>query len=130
MVDVAVINTSEETAEVIEMTLQSEGWTTARGFTVDFKRGRKDLSAFLAEHDPNVIVWDVALPYQQNWEYFQQVSKLPEAEERPVVLTTTNSHVLREIIGDVAVLEIVDKPFSLNELISAVRRAMEGSASS
>jgi CheY-like chemotaxis protein len=128
MVDVAVVNTSEETAEVIEMTLQSEGWTTARGYTVDFKRGRKDLRAFLTEHDPRSIVWDIALPYQENWEYFLNVRTLPEAEERPFVLTTTNSRILKELVGEVQVLEIVDKPFSLNELIAAVRRALEGAS--
>jgi CheY-like chemotaxis protein len=125
MVDVAVINTSEETAEVMEMALEAEGWSTARGYCIDFKRSRKDLSEFLAQHDPTVIVWDIALPYEENWEYFKTVRKLPAMEERPVVLTTTNSRIVRELVGEVPILELVDKPFSLNELTSAVRRALE-----
>src|SRR5207253_4375522 len=51
-VDIAVINSAEELAELLEMVFQQEGFTTARGYTIDFKRGRQDLETFMTTQDP------------------------------------------------------------------------------
>src|SRR5688500_13987802 len=99
MVDVAVIDTSEEAADLLEATLRTRGWTTARAYVVDFKRHRADVSAFLTEHDPQVVLWDVALPYEENWEYLQEIQRLPAARGRAFILTSFNVGALREFIG-------------------------------
>jgi hypothetical protein len=65
-IDVAVVNTAEELAETLEFALQEAGYTTARAYTLDFKRGRQDLSAFLQTHDARVVVWDVAVSSAEN----------------------------------------------------------------
>jgi DNA-binding response OmpR family regulator len=125
LVDIAVVNTSEELADLMEEVLTSEGWSTVRGYTLDFKRGRQDLSTFLREQDPKVIVWDVAIPYEENWALYQEVRRLPVAEERQFVVTTTNVDVLNRLIGtDTAAHEIIGKPFDLEQLCTAVQRAL------
>jgi DNA-binding response OmpR family regulator len=125
VVDIAVINTSEELAEILEVVLQAEGWTTARGYTLDFKRGRQELAAFFASHDPRVVVWDVAVPYEENWHYCQQAQQLPAAQGRRFVLTTTNAHALARLVGaQVPAMEILGKPFDLAQLHAAVAQAL------
>jgi DNA-binding NtrC family response regulator len=123
-VDVAVINTSEEIAEVLELLFQLEGLTTARAYVVDFKRGRQDLTAFLTEHDPRIIIWDIAIPYQENWEYLQKAWRLPAMQARPIILTSTNERAVQELVGAVDIIEIVGRPFDQQVLLRAVQRAL------
>src|SRR4051812_14157208 len=125
MVDVAVVNTSEEIAEALEYILQEADWTTVRSYSVDFKRQREDLTAFLERHNPRVIVWDIAILYRENWEYFQTVRQLPAAKDRRFVLTTTNIDALESIVGHTEAIELVGKPYDLDTIVEAVRRAME-----
>ncbi len=125
MVDVAVINTSEEMAELLELVFQSEGLSTARGYTLDFKRGREDLSSFFEKHDPRVVVWDVAIPYEENWLFCQQAQQLPAAEERHFVLTTTNVDALHQLVGsNVPAQEILGKPIDLEQLVTMVKNLL------
>jgi CheY-like chemotaxis protein len=131
MVDIAVIDGSEALRTVMEEVLQGEGWSTVAGSTVDFKRGRRDLATFLSMHDPQVIVWDIAPPYAENWAYYQTVRTLPSAKERPFILTSTNVPVLTQLLGRGPLgeltaggrLEILGKPFELERLTAAVHRA-------
>jgi CheY-like chemotaxis protein len=127
MVDVAVIDTSEEAADIVEEALRSRGWSTARGYAVDFKRGRADLTTFLREHDPAVVLWDLAVPYEENWEYLQEIRGLPAARGRHFVLTSFNVAALREFIGPAAVFEIIGKPVDLEQLSEIVEQGLEAS---
>jgi hypothetical protein len=70
--------------------LQSEGWSAAHGYSVDFKRERIDLPTFLTTHDPRAIVWDISIPYEENWAYYRSIRNLPCAHGRQFVLTSTN----------------------------------------
>jgi DNA-binding response OmpR family regulator len=135
MVDIAVINSSEETAEAMQNALEFAGWSTTRGFIVDFKRGRADVESFLTVHDPRAVVWDIGIPYEENWAYYQAVRKIPCTEGRGFVVTSTNVPVLvklvgagtlAELTGNAGVVEILGKPFDLDELTAAVRRVWTG----
>ena len=66
---VAVVNTSDEVIEMLTLVLEEEGFSVVgeRTRTVNFKREEQDLRAFLADHQPRVVVWDIAPPYEENW---------------------------------------------------------------
>jgi CheY-like chemotaxis protein len=122
---VAVLDTSEEVAETLQGVLEDEGWTTAVAYVVDFKRGRQDFAAFLAEHDPEVIVFDIALPYAENWAYFQSLQQHPAAQGRRFVVTSTNERAVERLVGPVPLHEILGRPFDLEAFVQAVRRALD-----
>ena len=44
--------------------------------------------------------------------------------EMPFVLTTTNKPALDALVGPTDALEIIGKPFDLDQLVAAVRRAL------
>jgi DNA-binding response OmpR family regulator len=127
MVDVAVINTSEELARVLKEVVEDEGWTATCAYCLDFKEGRSDFLAFLTAYDPAVIVWDIALPYEENWAFFQKLRQLPEVSGREIVLTTTNERVLAELAGETGAIEIIGKPFDLQLLATAIGNALRSS---
>ena len=69
---VAIINSAEETAEVLQELLEEEGFAAVVAYVVDFKLGRQDLRAFFAAQQPRAVIYDVALPYVENWALFQE----------------------------------------------------------
>jgi DNA-binding response OmpR family regulator len=121
---VAVINTSEEVAELLSLVLQHDGLQTVVAYALDFKRGRQDLDTFLRNYDPPVVVYDIAIPYADNWAFFERVRASEEGRKRRFVLTTTNKRALDELVGETAAIEIIGKPFDIEEVIAAVRRAL------
>jgi CheY-like chemotaxis protein len=121
---VAVINTSEEVARLMQVVLEDEGFRAVVAYVVAFRTGREDLGAFLRRHDPAVVVWDLAIPYAENWQYLQTLMDADTFAGRGLVLTTTNKRALEALVGRTATHEVVGKPFDLEELVQAVRRAI------
>lgn len=121
---VAIVNTSEDIASFLSALLTAEGFRPVAAFVPDFRDGKRDLGAFLAEYQPAAIIWDIALPYDLNWAYFQTVRNSPVGRDQRFVLTTTNKHALDDLVGPTPAHEIVGKPYDLDELLAAVHRAV------
>jgi DNA-binding response OmpR family regulator len=122
---VAVFNASEDTVDLLTVFFEQKGFKTV-GRTW---KARDPLNAdvavqFMSEHQPNVVVFDVSLPYEPNWERFREFKEVGEQSRVPVVLTTTNKHALTQCVGASEALEIIGKPYDLDELLAAVRRAL------
>ncbi|HEY7123425.1 MAG TPA: response regulator [Ktedonobacterales bacterium] len=120
----AIVNTSEDLIEVLTTFFEEEGYDVASAIVRSFRTNEKDLKQFIAAHDPQVLVWDIALPYEENWSYFERVRQSPVMKGRRFVLTTTNEKRVREVAQpDEELTEIVGKPFDLRQLADAVKRA-------
>ena len=122
---VAVLNTSADFTDLLTEVLDMEGYATVADYVPEFRKGKKDIIAFLNEHQPEVIVYDVALPYEENWQFFNYVRGAVDKDCR-FVLVTTNKKVLDGIVGaETNSLEIIGKPFDLDILLEAVRTSVE-----
>ena len=125
----AIINTSPDVVELLRLAAEDTGYRTVVGCVPDFREGRQDLAAFLREHEPDAVLWDIALPYDVNWRYVQDVRARDIMRDCPLVLTTTNKRVLEELVGPTDTFELIGKPFDLDELFAAVARTLHGSGS-
>jgi CheY-like chemotaxis protein len=122
---VAVFNASEDTVDVLTAFFEHEGFqAVGRMWPARQSLDSRVALDFLSEHQPDVIVFDVSLPYKANWERFQEFRGLAAGRRVPVVLTTTNERALSECIGSTDALEIVGKPYDLDQLLTAVKRAL------
>lgn len=121
---VAVVNTSEEVAHLLQQVFEGEGFRTVATFVPDLKRRTPDPADFLLQHDPPVVVWDIALPYEENWQFFQSVQQSRAAQGRRFVLTTTNKQALEQLVGPAPAHQLIGRPFDLEEIVQAVRRAL------
>ena len=83
--------------------------------TFQIREGGVDLKNFLAHHDPDVIVYDIAPPYDANWQLFKHIRSLDSMKDRKVVLTSINKKHVERLAGrDQTIYEIVGKPYDLN----------------
>ena len=122
---VAICNSSDDTIEVLSAVLTLRGYRCVSAHVTDIKRGTLDFAAFLAREDPRVIVWDIALPYDRNWEFFEGLRASDAFEGRGIVLTTTHKANLEKAIGrDSGAIEILLKPYDIAVICDAVQQAV------
>jgi CheY-like chemotaxis protein len=124
-ITVALFNSNSEVLELLREALQVSGYAAVIAHVEEVKRGRLDMIQFVEEHQPEVIVYDVAPPYDSNWTFLRLMMSSDVMRGRAFVVTTTNKRVLEEIIGPTDILELVGKPFDLEQITDAVTRALE-----
>ena len=123
---VAVINTSPDVLEIMRLTLQHAGIVVVTAMTFDLRDGRLDIDSFMRQHRPRVVIYDVAPPYDLNWQLFKHTCDLPAMKDVQFVITSTNPRHVHELPGahDENVYEIVGKPFDLDQVVKAVKEAL------
>jgi CheY-like chemotaxis protein len=122
---VAVFNTNPEVMELVRESLEGSGYATVIAHVDDLKRGRIDMVQFVEEKQPDVIVYDVAPPYDTNWTFLRLMRNSKVMANRAFVITTTNKKALDELIGPSDVVELLCKPYDLDQIVQAVNAAFE-----
>ena len=124
MAKVAVINSNDDTVTMLRTLLEREGWETVTGHVDEIKRGQTDFLKYLETHDPQVLIWDVPPPYDQNWVFLQLVRSSRAMDGRVVIVTTTNKPALERFVGPTDALEIFTKPYDVEILIDTITRTL------
>ena len=118
---IAVFNSSDDTVEMLRAALEADGLHTVSGHIGELKKGELDFIAFVEHHRPAVIVYDISLPYDTNWNFLKLVRSSQPAQECHFILTTTNKPALDKLVGENEALEIIGKPYDLDRVVAAVR---------
>jgi DNA-binding response OmpR family regulator len=123
---VALFNASDDTVEMVQRMLDASGFECLVGCHFwDLKKGTVDFARFLGEHEPQVVIFDISPPYKENWDFFKTLRDGKAMEGRGLVLTTTNKTRLDETVGkDSEALEIVGKPYDLDQIKLAMHAAL------
>ena len=120
----AIFNTNDDLVELLRAAIEQAGFVAVSGHIDDVRRGSLLLSTFVEEHDPKVIVYDIAPPYERHWAFLEHVREQPFMAGRQFVLTTTNVARARENVGiDEPIYEIVGKPYDIGQVVNAVKEA-------
>jgi DNA-binding response OmpR family regulator len=121
---IAVFNTSEDTTDLLRTTLEQAGFTVVTALIHAMRDGKVDFAAFMGEHKPQVVVYDIAIPYEAHWRLFEHFRTTPAARDIPFVVTSTNrAHVAKLAGRERHVYEIVGKPYDLDQIVRAVKEA-------
>lgn len=119
---VAVLNSNEDLVRLIREVLHDEGYLTIAHHIKDWRDGNTDITGFLNDRDPRVVVFDLAPPFSLNWQFFQLFKQHPSMTGRQVILTTDNAAALKQVCG-VDALQIVGQDADPRALLSAVAKA-------
>jgi DNA-binding response OmpR family regulator len=103
-----------------------QGWAASVVPARMVRDGSITPEALIAGHHPDAILFDVALPYEENWSALQALRNSPHVT-CPIVVTTTNEAIVRRLTGtEESILEVVGKPYDLEQLFSSVNAAVHG----
>ena len=121
---VALFNASDDTIDMIETMLTKAGFgqTLIWCHFADLKKGVVDFGRYVRKHNPEVVIFDLSPPYDENWTFFKTMRDDPIMANRGIVLTTTNKDRLDEVLGsDSHALEVVGRPEDLELIDLAIR---------
>ncbi len=120
---VALFNASDDTIDMIQALLMQAGGaqTLVSCHFADLKKGVVDFKKYLNKHNPEVVIFDISPPYDENWQFFKTMRDADVMRGRGSVLTTTNKNRLDEVLGtDSHALEVVGKVKDLREIQAAI----------
>ncbi len=121
---VAIVNTNPDLVRMLRMALERAGFIVFEIFIEDIKLGAADVDSFLSQHNPKVIVYDLAPPYDVNWRFLDHLRTATDFRDRQFVLTSVNVRNAEEVVkGDESVYEIVGEDKDIAEVVRAVREA-------
>lgn len=118
---IAIMNSSRDLVNILKTSLEQDGFRTATHIaTID--DGAAGPLAFLREQRPIATVYAVSPPYQEGWAILKDIQR--QWPDGHFVITTTNIGALRDCVGPADAIELIGKPFDLDEIAQAVRRVL------
>ena len=121
---VALFNASDDTIDMVQKLLTASGGkqTLIWCHFADLKKGIVDFAKYMERHNPEVVIFDLSPPYDENWHFFKTMRDAKVMTKRGIVLTTTNKNRLDEVLGeDSFALEVVGRPYDLQQIDAAIK---------
>ena len=122
---VAIVNSNDDLVSALQHALEADDFNIVTAHVQGIQDGTLDFAAFLEEHDPAVVIYDIALPYDSNWKFLSMIRQLPQAQ-RPFVVTTVNKRALDARVGPTGTIEIQGgHADDVEPTMEAVRKALQ-----
>lgn len=122
---VGIINSTPDIVDMLRVTFETAGFAVVATFTHAIRDGEVDIEAMMRQHDPKVIVYDIAPPYASNWQLFQHIASMPAMQGRIFILTSINKARVEEFArgSGLPVFEVAETPYDLDALVAEAARA-------
>jgi CheY-like chemotaxis protein len=121
---VAVFNNSPDLINLLATWLETHGMRVVCGSLSEFRRGHEDVEIFLSQHRPAVLLLDVSMPYEPNWDYVEVLRLLPATQGMAIIVTTANKRALEAVVGPTDALEITGSVASLTAVTDSIRSSL------
>lgn len=118
---IAVLNSSADLVRILQTALEEDGFHTVT-LVSTIADGAAGPLAFLRTHQPAAAVCSISPPYRTSWDILQEIRQ--QWQDGHYVITTTNLGALRACVGPADAIELIGKPFDLDEITGALRRVL------
>jgi CheY-like chemotaxis protein len=120
----AVLNDSRPVVRMLRNWFVKNGHHCSSAIVADMPQAHTEVEKFLNDKNPDVVIYDVAIPYASSWDLLDVIRKLPSVKSLPFVVTTPNKKELDEAVGrKTNTLEIAGQDTDLQRLLKAVEKA-------
>jgi CheY-like chemotaxis protein len=110
---------------MVRLAFEAQGFVAVTARLADIQSGVLDLIAFVREHKPAALVYDLPRPYEANWNVLRMLRETASLQDLVWVITTTNKEALERAVPKTDAIEIVlGKPYTVDEVIDAVRKGL------
>jgi len=123
-----VLNDSARVLKMLCDWLQHQGHHCHTALVADMPQAQEEVGRFILKHRPDVVVYDVAMPYASSWDLLEVIRALPELRSQPFVITTPNKRKLEQAVGPTSALEIGGREDDLRRVCKAVEAARDAAA--
>jgi DNA-binding response OmpR family regulator len=122
---VAIFNSMDDILDMVRLAFEAQGFAAATARLAEIQSGVLDLIAFVREHKPVALVYDLPRPYEANWNVLRMLRETDSLKDLVWVITTTNKEALERAVPRTNALEIVvGKPYTVDDVINAVRKGL------
>lgn len=121
-----LLNSHQDTIDLLSDWFAAQGAIVHYARTLELCRQSDKARALLEAIRPHVILFDLAVPYRQNWECLQRMMAAHAFDAIPVILTTANRRALDELVGPTDAFEILGTPHDLWQLQDLIEWRLAG----
>jgi DNA-binding NtrC family response regulator len=119
---IVVIDASRDTFELLETYFETFG-LAVRWCAVSEPEVAENLADRVVESDPDVVIYDIDLPYAASWRTALTLCFDPRVT-CPFVFTTTNVRIAKQLMAEVTRAAVIQKPYALEALQTLVQDAI------
>ena len=89
----------------------------------DMPSAHEEVGDFISKHRPNVVIYDVGMPYASTWDLLEVIRSSPALQSQRFVITTPNKRKLELAVGRTAAFEIGGPESDMRRVLKAVEKA-------
>ena len=118
-----VLNDSARVLEMLCAWMQQRGHHCQTAQLADMPHAHEQVGRFVAKHRPDVVIYDIAMPYASSWDLLEVIRESKALQSLPFVLTTPNKRKLELAVGPTSAFEIGGHERELRRVLKAVEAA-------
>ena len=119
---IAVFNNSAPVLRMLCQWLEQHGHQCSTALLPDMPEAHEEVGRFIHKHRPDVVIYDVGMPYASSWDLCEAIRMSPALQSQPFVITTPNKRKLEHAVGSTSAIEI-GLDTDLRRMLKAVEAA-------
>ena len=123
---IVVLNDSAPVLKMLGQWLEQHGHHCDTALLADMPQAHEEVGRFIRKHRPDVVIYDVGMPYASSWDLLEVIRTSPALQSQPFVITTPNEQKLEHAVGATPAIEIGSRDTDLRRLLEAVEAAADG----